>query len=117
MELAIKHANDEVIEQLASLRLARVLIEQKKYDEAMALLSKTHDTAFDAQYEELKGDVYIARGDVTQARMAYDNAINLQGVAASKWLKLKRQNLGNSTGQNSDKNLSTSGLYKLNVSS
>jgi predicted negative regulator of RcsB-dependent stress response len=117
LELAIKHANDEVIEQLASLRLARVLIEQKKYDEAMALLSKTHDTAFDAQYEELKGDVYIARGDVTQARMAYDNAINLQGVAASKWLKLKRQNLGNSTGQNSDKNLSTSGFYKLNVSS
>ena len=33
-------------------------------------------------------------GDMTQARLAYDKAINLQGIAASKWLKLKRQNLG-----------------------
>lgn len=117
LELAIKHANDDVIKQIASLRLARVLIEQKKYDEAMALLNQSHDTAFEAQYEELKGDVHIARGDVTQARMAYDNAISLQGVAASKWLKLKRQNLGNRTDQDSDKNLGTSGLHKLNVSS
>jgi predicted negative regulator of RcsB-dependent stress response len=117
LELAIKHANDDVIKQIASLRLARVLIEQKKYDEAMALLNQSHDTAFDAQYEELKGDVHIARGDVTQARLAYDNAISLQGVAASKWLKLKRQNLGNSTDQGSDKNPGTSGLHKQNVSS
>jgi predicted negative regulator of RcsB-dependent stress response len=117
LELAIKHANDDVIKQIASLRLARVLVEQKKYDEAMALLNQSHDSAFEAQYEELKGDVHIARGDVTQARLAYDNAISLQGVAASKWLKLKRQNLGNSTDQGSDKNLGTSGLHKQNVSS
>jgi predicted negative regulator of RcsB-dependent stress response len=106
LELAVKHANDEAMKQIASLRLVRVLIEQKKYDEAMAILNMSHATAFDAQYEELKGDVHIARGDVTQARMAYDKAIDLQGVAASKWLKLKRQNLGESSEQRSDKDLS-----------
>lgn len=94
LELALKHANDDLIKELASLRLARVYIEQEKYDDAMTLLNKKHAAAYDAQYEELKGDVYLARGEVTQARMAYDNAINLQGIAASKWLKLKRQNLG-----------------------
>ena len=94
LELAVKYAADEEIKQIASLRLAGVYIEQKKYDEASALLNAAHETAFDAQYEELKGDLYVAKGDVAQARTAYDRAITLQGFSASKWLKLKRQNLG-----------------------
>ncbi len=94
LELAVKHASDDLIKQISSLRLVRLYIEQKKYSEADALLNKPHDAAYDAQFEELKGDLYIAKGDVEQARLAYDKAINLQGLAASKWLKLKRQNLG-----------------------
>lgn len=101
LELAVKHANDEVIKQIASLRLVRIHIEQKKYDAAMTMLNAKHATAYDAQYEELKGDLYSAKGEVAEARMAYDNAINLQGVAASKWLKLKRQNLGQGATQGS----------------
>jgi predicted negative regulator of RcsB-dependent stress response len=94
LELAVKHANDEETKQIASLRLASVLIEQKKYEEASTILNMAHDSAFDAQYEERKGDLFTAQGDVAQARMAYDKAIDLQGLDASKWLKLKRQNLG-----------------------
>jgi predicted negative regulator of RcsB-dependent stress response len=94
LELALKHASDDVIKQIASLRLVSVYLEQKKYDEAMSLLDKEHDAAFDAQYEELKGDLFSARGEIAEARVAYDKAISLQGIAASKWLKLKRQNLG-----------------------
>ena len=94
LELAVKYAADEETKHIASLRLAGVYIEQKKYDEASALLNAAHDAAFDAQYEELKGDLYVAKGDAAQARIAYDRAISLQGFSASKWLKLKRQNLG-----------------------
>ncbi|HHJ34632.1 MAG TPA: tetratricopeptide repeat protein [Gammaproteobacteria bacterium] len=94
MELAVKHASDNIIKQIANLRLARLYIEQKKYSEASAILDMPHDTTYDAQFEELKGDVFSAKGDVAEARMAYDRAITLQGGAASKWLKLKRQNLG-----------------------
>lgn len=98
LEVAIKHANDTVIKQIANLRLAAIYLEQKKYDEAMALLNMDHDVAFDAQFEELKGDLFSARGDVAEARTAYDKAISLQGVSASEWLKLKRQNLGQQNG-------------------
>lgn len=94
LELAIKHANDDVIKQIASLRLVSVYIEQKKYEQASALLNKPHDTAYDAHYEELKGDLHSAKGEIPQARMAYDKAIDLQGLGANRWLKLKRQNLG-----------------------
>ena len=117
LELAVKHANDDVIKQIASLRLVRIYIEQKKYDEAMAMLNMEHAVAYDAQYEELKGDLYSTRGEVAQARMAYDNAINLQGIAASKWLKLKRQNLGQGTMQDSGEDLSASDRSTKTVNS
>ena len=100
LELAIKHANDDVIKQIASLRLASIYIEQKKYDEAMALLKMKHNAAYDAQYEELKGDLFSARGDIADARAAYDKAITLQGFSVSKWLRLKRQNLGEASAEN-----------------
>ena len=91
---AAKNATDEVTRQIANLRLASVYLEQKKYDEVSALLDMAHDEAFDAHYEELKGDMHMAKGDVDQARTAYDKAITLLGPSAGKWLKLKRKNLG-----------------------
>ena len=94
LQLAVKHSTDDVIKQIASLRLSRLYIEQKKYDDAAAILNTSHDNVFDAQYEELKGDLYLAKGDSAQARMAYDKALELQGDTASQILKLKRQNLG-----------------------
>ncbi|GMR00878.1 MAG: tetratricopeptide repeat protein [Gammaproteobacteria bacterium] len=122
LELAVKYANDDITKQVASLRLASIYLEQKKYDEAMSLLNMKHDAAYDAQYEELKGDVFNARGDTAQARMAYDKAINLQGIAASKWLKLKRQNLGQQStgqqnmGQGSAENISVTDMSVNSVS-
>ena len=94
LEIAVKHASNDVIKQIANLRLAKVYIEQSKYDEALTLLNLSHAAAYDAQYEELKGDLYLAKGDLALARAAYDKAIDLQGAAASRWLRLKRQNLG-----------------------
>jgi predicted negative regulator of RcsB-dependent stress response len=94
LELAVKYAADEVTRQIASLRLASVLIEQKKFEKVLELLDAPHDVAFDAQYEELKGDMHMAKNEIEQARVAYDKAITIQGPATGKWLKLKRQNLG-----------------------
>ena len=94
LELAVKHANNEELKQIAILRLASVYIDQKKYEEVVTLLDMPHESAFEARYEELKGDLYVAKGDTDQARVAYDNAITLLGVSAGKWLMLKRQNLG-----------------------
>lgn len=93
LELAIKHANDETVKQIANLRLANVYLDQNKQDEALMLLSEPHDSAFDAHYEELKGDIYHAKGDNEKAGIAYDKAISLLDGAAGKWLLLKRKNL------------------------
>ncbi len=95
LELAIKVSNEDTIKQIANLRLVSIYIEQEKYDQAAAALAMQHSAIYDAQYEELKGDLYVAKGDAEQARMAYDKALSLLGENASrKWLLLKRQNLG-----------------------
>lgn len=97
LKLAMKNASDNNIRNIASIRLISVYIEQEKYDEASALLNTSSDVAFDARYEELRGDLYRAQGDLDQARTAYDKAIHLNGISASQSLKLKRQNLGASS--------------------
>ncbi len=101
LKWAEKHATTDEIKQIATLRLSRVLIGEKKYDKAMAYLNKKHAASFDASYEELKGDVYVAKGQLAEARRAYDKAISLNNNA-DKWLMLKRENLGSGNSSSND---------------
>lgn len=66
---------DESVRILASTRLARVLAADKKYDEALALLSKETDAGFTPTVEELKGDIYQAQGKIPEAQKAYLAAV------------------------------------------
>jgi predicted negative regulator of RcsB-dependent stress response len=91
---AIEHSAEADVKHVASLRLARIMIAQKKYDEAESILLGEHPAAFTAGYEELKGDLYVARGEIAQARVAYDKAINAADGSPGRWLLLKRQDLG-----------------------
>ncbi|MEH6448228.1 MAG: tetratricopeptide repeat protein [Oleispira sp.] len=62
------------IAYLAQVRLARVFIQQEKLDEALALVAATPEASFAAQYEEVKGDVLFAKGDLAEALSAYQAA-------------------------------------------
>lgn len=59
---------------LAQVRLARVFIQLEKLDEALALVATTPEASFAAQYEEVKGDVLFAQGDLSAALSAYQAA-------------------------------------------
>ncbi len=91
---ASENATETDVQHVTKLRLARVLIAQKKYDEAENILQAEHPAGFTSGYEELKGDLYAAKGEINQARVAYDKAISAAAGSASRWLKLKRQDLG-----------------------
>ena len=93
---ASENSTETDVQHIARLRLARILIAQKKYDEAETILLADHPAGFIAGYEELKGDLYVAKGEVAQARVAYDKAINASAGSPSRWLILKRQDLGSS---------------------
>ena len=64
---------------LARLRLAALLLDQKAYDEALKQLGEKHAAAFDAQYEALRGDVLVAGGKPADAKAAYKAALEKAG--------------------------------------
>ena len=60
---------------VARTRLASVLLEQKKYEEALKVLDGNKEAAFAASIADLRGDVMLAQGRVDEARAAYKLAM------------------------------------------
>ncbi|MDM5123029.1 YfgM family protein [Aeromonas rivipollensis] len=84
---------DESIKPIAALRLARVLKDQGKADEALAQLGKINNDAFKAQVAEVRGDVLLGQGKPEEARDAYQVAADAGGLQSSAELKLKMDDL------------------------
>lgn len=67
---------------VARLRLAGVLMDEKAYDEALKLLEAKHADAFAAQYALLKGDLLSAKNQSAEAKAAYKLALDKAGKAS-----------------------------------
>lgn len=70
----IDHSSEDGLKDVARLRLASVLLDEAKYDDALKLLEAKHPAAFDGLYADLKGDVLNAQGKAEEARAAYQQA-------------------------------------------
>ena len=83
------------LQQIARLRLARLLLSNGDSAGATAVLSagNTADsTAFQALRAEVEGDIAVANGDQQRAREAYTLA--LAGQSNAPMLRIKLENLG-----------------------
>jgi len=69
-----EHGQDE-LRDVARLRLAATLLDDKAYDEALKQLDVAHTAAFAARFAELKGDVLVAQGKKSDAKAAYQAAL------------------------------------------
>lgn len=72
---AAENANDPGLRDLARLRQAIVLVEDKQLDEALKLLAVSPAPTFIARYQEVRGDILVAQGKAAEARKAYETAI------------------------------------------
>lgn len=72
---AAEHAADQGTRDLARLRQAIVLTEEKAFDEALKLLAVPPTPNLMARFLEVRGDVLAAQGKTTEARAAFDEAI------------------------------------------
>ena len=68
-------AADAGVRDLARMRLAALLADEKAYDEAMKQLAAEPTVAMAARYQELRGDVLLAQGKAGEAKTAYETAI------------------------------------------
>ncbi|MDD5176506.1 MAG: tetratricopeptide repeat protein [Sterolibacterium sp.] len=73
---AADNARDSEVRDLARLRLAAVLLDEKAYDEALKQLAGEPALAFFPRYSELKGDIFAAQGKQADAKTAYQAALN-----------------------------------------
>lgn len=61
---------------IARVRLAAVLLDEKKYDDALRVLDGIKSDAFSSLAADLKGDIFVAQGRADEARAAYQMAVD-----------------------------------------
>ena len=69
------HSRTKQVAAIAELRLARVFLSQKNYDDALSAVSKVEDKAFLGLAYEVKGDIYQSMKQNAQAKESYNNAL------------------------------------------
>lgn len=75
LQWVVDKAKDEEMRDVARLRLAGVLFDEKNHDEALKLLDAKHVAAFDGLYADLRGDILAAQNKRAEARAAYQTAL------------------------------------------
>jgi predicted negative regulator of RcsB-dependent stress response len=71
LQWVIDHAGESTLKDVARLRLAAVLLDEKNYADALTLLDAKHPDSFDGLYADLRGDVLSAQGKIDEARSSY----------------------------------------------
>ncbi len=102
---AAENAKDPGLRDLARLRLAAVMLDEKAYDDALKQLAAEPAVAFAPRFAELRGDIFAAQGKSVEARNAYDLALtkfdalakddeNRQRGGYKEIIQTKRDSLG-----------------------
>ena len=89
----IERAPSQDFKDLARLRLAAVLLDEKAYDEALKTLDAKTAAAYEAQYAALRGDVLVAKNQAADAKAAYKLAIEKADGADSAFTESVRMRL------------------------
>lgn len=64
------------MQQIAKIRYARVLLAEGNSKQALSLLDNPEDKAFISATDNIRGDIYLALGNKTAAKEAYQAAYN-----------------------------------------
>ncbi len=95
LQSVIDSKTDTALEMVTRERLASVLLQQGKLDQALSVLNVDHPKQFAAAFEEMKGDILAAKGDAKAATEAYKQAELAQpGPANPQFLQQKMDDLG-----------------------
>jgi predicted negative regulator of RcsB-dependent stress response len=79
LQWTLDNTKEDELKDLVRLRLAGILLDERKHDEALRLLETKHGESFAGLYADLKGDVLTAAGKVAEARAAYQMALDKLG--------------------------------------
>jgi predicted negative regulator of RcsB-dependent stress response len=76
LQWVIDHAKDDEFKQIAKVRMASLLLDDKAYDQGLALLAEPQSDAFKGIVADGRGDLLAAQGKRDDARAAYKLALD-----------------------------------------
>lgn len=97
-----ENADDPEYRTIARLRWAGLLLDEKKYDDALKQLDAADAKSFQALVADRRGDVLIAQGKVEEAKAAYGKAW-IEMDAASEYRRVVEAKLVALGGSTDDK--------------
>ncbi len=98
----LKNSKQDSVQDIARLRLARLLLAENKIDEAQTMVNASTSEAYASLANEIRGDIFVAKGELDQAKKAYDQAMQSASGSGVEFLELKRNDLGISSGTQHD---------------
>lgn len=75
LQWVIDRGDEAELKEIARYRLAEILLDEKKYDDALKVLDAKHGDPFAGLYADLRGDALAAAGKPAEARAAYEVAL------------------------------------------
>ena len=93
LQWVIDRSSSDDLRDLARLRLAAVLLDEKAYDEALKQLETPHAAAYDTQYGALKGDILAAKGQLAEAKAAYKAVLEKTAAQDAQFAESVRMRL------------------------
>lgn len=96
LQWVIDHADETELRDVARLRLAGVLLDEKKPDEALKALEAKPVESLTVLYADLQGDILLAQGKREDARKAYQAALDKSDSAGAyrSVVQIKLDSLG-----------------------
>lgn len=96
LQWVIDKANDKEMQDIARLRLAGVLLDEKKYPEALKILEAKPVDSYNGLFADMRGDILVAQGKIAEARTAYQQALDKSDAKSpySHLVQLKLDALG-----------------------
>lgn len=96
MKVENAKVDDQGLIHVVKLRLAYSQLAQDKFDDALKSLSAVTDPAFKATADEARGDVYVAKNDIENAKKAYMSAWDglLERQQERQILQIKLESVG-----------------------
>jgi predicted negative regulator of RcsB-dependent stress response len=92
----VENAREDAVKDIARLRLAGVLLDEKNYAEALKWMERKPAESMSGLYADLKGDILVAQGNRAEARNAYQLALDKseRGSPYRATIQLKLDSLG-----------------------